>query len=206
MKILGKLIFILFFFLSSFSLSSQTKEADRLLQLARTATTIEKKVVSYANVSRALIDVDLAKSISYNNSAFNISKRHNYKQGVIDSCCKYSALDRALMDYDKALNYLNKYEEFIKDDTYKLAGAAFQKGVLNCIKGPNSKGLKNYHKALKNYELLKNERGLGITYSAIGIAYSNMKRYDEFITNYEKLCEILKSLGNIDALSSTYTT
>ncbi len=64
MKILGKLIFILFFFLSSFSLSSQTKEADRLLQLARTATTIEKKVVSYANVSRALIDVDLAKSIS----------------------------------------------------------------------------------------------------------------------------------------------
>ena len=192
------------FFLSGFSLSSQTREADSLLQLAKAATTIEDKVTNYANASWALIDVDLAKAISYNDSAFNISKQHNYKQGVIDSYYKYSVLNRALGDYDEALNYLNEYEKFIKDDTLKFAGAAFQKGVLNCIKGDNNEGLKYYHKALECYELLNNKRGLGITYNAIGIAYSNMKRYDESITNYEKSCEILKSLNDIDALASTY--
>lgn len=198
-------ICIVSFFLLNFSLLSQTKEVDSLLQIAKTATSVEKQVVSYANASWALIDVDLAKAISYNDSAFNISKRNNYKQGVIDSYYKYSVLNRALGDYEKALDYLNKYEGFIKEDTLKLAGVAFQKGVLNCIKGDNVEGLNNYHKALENYESLNNKRGLGITYNAIGIAYSNMKRYDESISNYEKSCEILIALDDIDALASTYT-
>lgn len=197
---------VLLFFtaLSWITIQAQTAKVDSLLQVAKTTDSMETKVQSYLQAAWLSIDVDLTKAFAYNDSAFNISKRHQYKNGIADAYFKYAVLNRALGDYDKALGYLEKYEQLSKDDSLKLANVAFQRGIIYSIKGDIDEGLKNYHKTIEYYQLLGEKRGLGMTYNVIGITFSNVKRYDEAIANYKKSIAILKAINDKDALASTY--
>ncbi|ULC58808.1 sensor histidine kinase [Flaviramulus sp. BrNp1-15] len=195
------LIIQLFAFLSA----AQTINVDSLLYIVKSSNSIEEKVKNYGTLSWALIDNDLKQAIAYNDSIFNISKRYNYIDGIADANYRYSVLNRALGDYDKALMFLDEYEKFITGDTLKIANAAFQRGVLNSIKGDYDEGLRSYQIALNHYELLDHKRGIGMIYNTLGITYSNMNQYDESISNYKKSIKILKSVNDIDALASTYS-
>ena len=198
------LFFILFFLLCSGFGFGQTKEIDSLLKVVRIATNIKDKVNAYDKLSWALIDKDLKKAIAYNDSSYAISKKENYKEGVVSSYDNYVVLNRALGNYDKAFGYLDEYEKLIVGDSSKIAGAAFQRGVLNSITGNYDKSLKSYQQALDIYELLNNERGMGITYNTIGLTYFNVKRYEESILNFLKSIEKLKAIDNIEGLASSY--
>jgi len=184
---------------------AQTAKVDSLLAVVKKTSNVEEKINTYSSLSWALIDIDLKKAIVYNDSAFNSAKEENYKKGIIDAYYNYSVLNRALGNYNRALEFLSDYEKLIEGDTTKMANAAFQRGVLNAIKGNPDVSIRSYQVALKNYELLNNERGMGITYNVIGIAYINMKRYDEAIKNFQKSIEKLTIINNTDGLASTYT-
>jgi len=190
--------------ISSFFGFSQTQEIDSLLKVLKTATDIKTKTNTYDKISWALIDIDLKKAIAYNDSLYTISKNEDYKEGIIGAYDNFVVLNRALGNYDEALVYLDEYEKLILGDSLKIAGAAFQRGVLNSIQGNYDKSLKSYHKALNIYELLKNERGMGITYNTIGLTYYNVKRYDKSIQNFIKSIEKLKGSTHIDDLASSY--
>ncbi len=197
---------ILSFFVSIVSVlgSAQTKEIDSLLKQAKTSENIADKVNSYDKLSWALIDIDLEQAFAFNDSAYNISKTENYDKGVTKSLDNYIVLHRARGNYDKALEYLDTYDKLISGDTLNEAGAAFQRGVLNSITGNYDESLESYQKALNFYELLKNDRGMGITYNTIGMTYSNIERYDEAIKNFDKSIEKLINTTHINNLASTY--
>jgi len=199
-----KSILFLYTLLLVFHSRAQTAKVDSLLAVVKTTSNVEEKINAYSRLSWTLIDIDLKKAIAYNDSAFNSAKKEDYKKGIIDANYNYSVLNRALGNYNKALEFLGDYEKLIEGDTSKMANAAFQRGVLNSIKGNPEASLKNYHLALKNYELLNNEKGLGITHNVMGITYTKLKRYDEAIKNYEKSIEKLSIINNIDGLASTY--
>ena len=202
--VLKKTLAVIAFFILSLSVWSQTREIDSLLNVLQNTSEFEIKIKAYDRVSWALIDIDLEKAIAYNDTAFTLSEKRKYKEGIIGAYDNYVVLHRALGNYDKALNYLDEYDKLILGDTSNIAGAAFQRGVLNSIIGKYDESLKSYQKALKLYESLGNERGLGILYNTIGITYSNIKRYDEAIRNFELSIEKLEPLNDFNSLASTY--
>jgi len=201
---LKKSIPFILMLLISFCGFSQNRKVDSLLNILKTATSTKDKVKAYSNLSFTLIDVDLKKAITYNDSAFSFAKKENYIDGITQAYYNYSILNRALGNYDKALQFLGEYEKFIVGDTFKIARAAFQKGILNSIKGNYEEGLKQYQKALKNYESLGDEKGMGATYNTIGITYSNIGRHDESIKNHQKAKEKLEAVNDFEGLASNY--
>lgn len=188
----------------SFSGLSQNKRIDSLLHTIKTIKDPTVKAKTYRSISYNLIDIDLDKAFIYNDSSYILSQKEDYQEGIASAYNNYCILHRASGNYDKALEYLSKYDKLIIGDTLKIAGAAMQRGILNSIKGNYDKSIKNYLIALTNYELLGNERGMGVIYNTIGITYSNVNRYDEAIHNFEKSISILETLNDYTGLSSTY--
>ena len=185
---------------------SQTKVIDSLHEVISTTSDIKEKVDTYGRLSWKLIDSDLTKAIRLNDSAFAIAQQINYEEGIAEAHYKYSVLNRAKGNYDKALNHLNEFEDYVfsKKDTLKLANIAFQKGVLNCIKGDYGKGLEYYQQCIERYESINHKRGLGITYNTIGITYSNMTKNREAIKSFEHSIKYLSEVNDNDALASSY--
>jgi len=79
---------------------------------------------------------------------------------------------------------------------YNLIGAAYY------LKGNSSLSLKNYHKALKSFEAVKDSIGIANTSQNIGAIYEKIDDSEEAFKKYIKSYNMFKDLENLQGIAT----
>lgn len=165
-----------------------------------------EKALAHSKLGWANISKDSKIAELHLDSAMALYSRIKDQEGVSAGNYRYTVLHRVLGNYEKAHNYIGKYQDFVEQqqDTFKIANGLFQKGVIYSLQNNYEASLKAYLKTLSLYEILKDSTGMGFTLNSIGIVYKNLEKYDEAIASYKQAITIHEIKNDHGDLANVY--
>ncbi len=194
--LLGLSIFIALI-LKSLDISAQyQKKIDSLTQLLPTIKDDTLKVKVYMGLCwnyggfRTKMDTTRA----YADSMLHLSRKINFKKGVVDAQLCYGMINRYEGHFDQALAHLKSYVEYYRSigDAKKEAPGWYQIGTVHQELGNYEKSMEAYEYILRVYEENENWHAVVRTMNGIGIIYKRIAKYQEAIASYKKAIAINK--------------
>ncbi|OUR96033.1 hypothetical protein A9Q86_16245 [Flavobacteriales bacterium 33_180_T64] len=107
---------------------------------------------------------------------------------------QYSVLYRISGDYNKAIESLTKYQDYVEKvkDTANLTYAYYEKGVIYSQKGDLQTSLEEFYKANTLAEAINNLEMSSMSLNSIGVVYNDLGKYEEAIDAFQKVLVIYK--------------
>ncbi|RDY60789.1 tetratricopeptide repeat-containing sensor histidine kinase [Flagellimonas nanhaiensis] len=195
------LICVLIAFLCSPSIIGQTTVIiDSLYQVLKATHNDTVKAKSHYELGWYLKLQDLNGAIAHMDSSITIYKELELPGEIALSNFQFSVLYRLSGDYDKALESLTKFQDYVESvkDTANFTYAFYEKGVVYSQKGDLEKALGNFIEANKLSRATRNADMVASTLNSIGIVYIDLKKYDQAITSLKEAESTYKNLGRKD--------
>lgn len=198
---------VLFFFISQFCFSQNSKAIDSLIQVSKNPKNDSIQFLAFHKLSIHYFDSDLKKALYYNNLEFKLAKKHNSNlyfaknhniRGIIYDI--NGDLDSAFVSYQKALVYAKK-----ANDKLLIASVYNNFGLLDWNKSNFLKAIQYYNKALRIFEEIAEKKGQSEALSNIGLVYQSFKDYKNAEKYLYKSLEIKKAIKDDYGLSVSYT-
>lgn len=194
-------LLILFMLFNIFSFS-QNKKIDSLENIINSSSKNDSvKLNRLIKLSRLYINENTNKALEFQEEALKISKKINYKIGMIKSHNNLCKIYTAKSDFTIAINHANlainlnhnKFQEELQL-SYLLLGQCYL--YLNNF--PESS--KYLTQSLKIAEKLKDNIKIAKIYNNIAIIYNKQFLLDEEMENYNKALSYLKNDNSLKAL------
>ncbi|REG92846.1 tetratricopeptide repeat-containing sensor histidine kinase [Algoriphagus antarcticus] len=140
----------------------------------------------------------------YADSAYALSKKIGYIDGVGLSYLRYGNIEKVSGNHQLALQYLDSALTYFTPlgDSSHVADALYDLAAINRNMGNYEKCLPYYFRVLKISEMENNQLSTASTLTSIGIVYRLLKQYDSSIENYKRALVILDSLGNLTRMAT----
>ncbi len=198
---------VLFFFISQFCFSQNSREIDSLIQISKNPKNDSVQFVAFHKLSIHYFDSDLKKALYYNNLEFKLAKKyssnlyfaksHNVRGIIYDI---NGDLDSAFVSYQKALAYAKK-----ANDKLLIASVYNNFGLLDWNKSNFLKAIQYYNNALRIFEEIDDKLGQSNALSNIGLVYQTFKDYKNAEKYLYKSLAIKKETKDDYGLSISYT-
>lgn len=145
--------------------------------------------------------MDPAKSILFSEQAFELSRKINFKKGIVECYLTIGISYATKGQFQKAIEYFDKSRVMcIKTNNKEILLRVYAElGIVFSKQGNFLESLKNGLAALHLYEELKHTLSIANEYVNIGILYKQQEKYEEALDNYSKALKILKNTTNEDA-------
>lgn len=216
----GCLLVFLLFSLSSSTLSAQVSKRDSLLKLVN-----QSKALLHKNSKDTLYIHDLTmlaaeyrfhnldSLLSLSKEGLTISKKADYKNGIIRSYINMGGYYSDTGKIDEAISYFNKaYELACQEKNLNLKVSTLNDLAKEYMyKGDYALSLKKYLEAIEIAEELDYKKLLSIVNENIAHLYLGQKDFDHAMVFFKKAKEINEEIGNpifmaetMSNLASTY--
>jgi signal transduction histidine kinase len=188
MKKIIILIYLLFFGVNSFSQKSQEQKIDSLKTVLNKTTVDTIKIKALNGLSTLLYYKDSQKSLQYAKSAFELSKRANYKKGIAASYSNFAVYYWLKTDFPRALDYNYKSLHIFENLNDKKGISKANNGLGTIyVEFKNYKlALSCYNKALKTSQKIKDRKSIATYLNNIGDVYLRIKDYPKALFYFDK--------------------
>ncbi|WP_299336118.1 sensor histidine kinase [uncultured Psychroserpens sp.] len=192
-----KYITFLFFLITSILFAQPQKDIDSMYQVVRESLNDTIKANTHYELAWSLKLKNLPKAKAHMDSAMSFYQGLKLPRKVALSHFQYSVLHRIAGDYNKAIESLTKYQNYVEtvNDTTNLTYAYYEKGVIYSQKGDLHESLEAFYKANTLSEATQNLDMSGTTLNSIGLVYNDLQKYDEAIEAFNKVLVIYKELN-----------
>ncbi|HKO76724.1 MAG TPA: tetratricopeptide repeat-containing sensor histidine kinase [Flavobacterium sp.] len=182
------LICLLFIGIKSFSQKSQEQKIDSLKTVLSQTTVDTIKIKALNGISILLYHKDSQKSLQYAKSAYELSKRANYKKGIAVSYSNFAVYYWLKADFPKALDYNYKSLHLFENLNDKKGISKTNNGLGTIyVEFKNYKqALSCYKKALKVSQEIKDKKSIATFLNNIGDVYLRMKEYQKALSYFDK--------------------
>lgn len=184
------------------SLLMAGEQIDSLEIYLKTAGQNEK-VVTLNELSQAYQEISARKSITYAQSALQISQESGIRSDIAKSLANLGSAYYHLSNYKKALEFHSNSLEIYQQLTDK-AGML----IVNNSIGLDHEKLGNYDKALNFFLIslklsaeIDDHNGISIGLNNLGNLYYSLNNYDKALEYYQQVLEIEKDSGNNKTIS-----
>ncbi|HEU4789355.1 MAG TPA: tetratricopeptide repeat protein, partial [Flavobacterium sp.] len=181
-------ICLLFIGIKSFSQKSQEQKIDSLKTVLSQRTVDTNKIKALNGLSILLYYKDSQKSLQYAKSAYELSKRINYKKGIASSYSNFGVYYWLKADFPKALDYnyksLHLFENL--DDKKGISKTNNGLGTIYVEFKNYKQALSCYKKALKVSQEIKDRKSIATFLNNIGDVYLRMKEYQKALSYFDK--------------------
>ncbi len=186
----------------SISLLMAGKKIDSLEVCLKIAGQNEK-VILLNELSQAYQEISARKSITYAQSALQISQESGIRKDIAKSLTNLGSAYYHLSNYKRALEFHSKSLEIYQQLTDKTGMLI----VNNCI-GLDHEKLGNYDKALNFFFIslklsneTNNQDGISMGLNNLGNLFHSLNNYDKALEYYRQALEIEKHNGNKKTIS-----
>ena len=163
----------------------------------------DKRVVILNELSQAYQEISARKSITYAQSALQISQESGIRNDIATSLTNLGSAYYHLGNYNKALEFHSKSLEIYQ----QLADKSGMLIVNNCIGRDNEK-LGNYDQSLNFFLIslklsneINNQNGISMGLNNLGNLYHSLNNYDKALEYYQQALELEKDSGNKKEIS-----
>jgi tetratricopeptide (TPR) repeat protein len=189
-----------------FSMFSQNKTLNSLLDELKTAGEDTNKVNLLYNISKKYLYNIPDTALKYNDTALKLALKLNYRKGVAASYDilgvyfqNKSEYHKADSLYRKSLNIRNELKN------QNLIAVSYNNlGVLNRKKGSYSDAEKYFLKALEIYKKSNDTVYLSRVYNNLGLLMENTGKYEKSVEYHLLSLLMREKLGDKQAIASSY--
>jgi len=179
-------------------LSAQNDKIDSLKNIFKNADTDSLRIKFLKDISWEYLNNrnrgDLAKK--HIDSFYLISKNANLEWGLALANYQYAVLNRQQGNYPKALEFIEKYLRFDKNNENAYANGLYQKAIILDDLGSYAKSLAIYYEILKIYEEREDDFSIATTLNALGEVLKRTDKINEAMSTYHKALSIFSKLDN----------
>ncbi len=155
-------------------------------------------------------------SIYFGDEALKLSKKLNYKLGMVESFLQMSSGKINIGNYEEALkdgnDALKLLEQLLNSENPSLKSAILQKkalilhniGTVYWHQTNYSKALINHNSSLRIREEIKDKQGIALSLHNIGIIYAELFNYPEALKNYLAALKIREEIGDKGNIAASY--
>lgn len=150
---------------------------------------------------------DLQRAMAHMDTAMTSYQRLKMPKKIALSHFQYSVLYRVSGEYQKAIQSLNGYQEYIEKikDTINLTYAHYEKGVIYSQKGDLEESLNEFYISNKLAEAAKNDDMAANSLNSIGLVYNDLEKYNEAINAFEQVLVLHQKMNTkTEELGDTY--
>ncbi|WP_163407528.1 tetratricopeptide repeat-containing sensor histidine kinase [Flavobacterium ajazii] len=180
-------IFVFFAFHICGTFYAQNVQIDSLKRVVEKIKTDSLKVDQYNKIADLYKEIDPDLTFFYTRKAIAISLKKEYHFGLATAYVNKGNASIILGNYEDALKFFKRaqseFETALQKETGKkriksgLARSYASSGVVYSEQGDHTSSLKNYEKALKIYQEIKEQTGVSKTLNNIGILYKSQQKY-----------------------------
>jgi signal transduction histidine kinase/Flp pilus assembly protein TadD len=182
------------------------EELDSLIEVLRTSEDISTRAKVHSRVAwlNIIKDIDYAKA--HLDTSLALYQQQDDIRAVANVNYRFGVLYRFAGEYEKALNYANRYQAYAESvqDTMGLANIFYQKGVILSQSGDYEGSLQEYFNCLRTYEDLDDTSSRAFTLNSIGIVYKNLNKYKEAEESYLTAISLLEPIDDKNNLADAY--
>jgi tetratricopeptide (TPR) repeat protein len=202
---------VLFLIITNFSnvCIAQNIEIDSLKRVLQVAKIDTIKINLYNKIADSYKSSYPDSTQFYANKAKDLSLKISYPLGLGQSYINTGISQLVLGDYKKASSFFLKskkhFEKLLETDknntTYKngLARSSASLGIIYTEQNNYYLALKNYERALKIYQEIKDKQSVSKAYNNIGVVYKSMLNYPKAIEFLKKAYLIQEEIGEQNA-------
>ncbi len=206
--IMNKLkLLIVFLCISIYSSSSaQTKQADSIIAVLKTAREDTVKVNTLISLSGSLMSSNATDAIRYANEAKALSDKLGFKRGEAYALKSIGLGFYFQGDYIGALPFWQQSLSTFRTigDKQGVANMLNNLGAVNYIQGDDEKAIEYYLESLKIAEEIGDKLRIATALINIGAVYFNKKgTYDKALQYYLKALPLSEELGDQDAIGTS---
>lgn len=199
------ILVIAFFLLQTSTLLAGKTKADSLLHILQQTTTDTAKINTLNKLSDEYrIIGEYLNALKFGQQSLNLSKKIDYKKGVVSSYFNIGNSYFLQAEYPQALKYYLKCLKIIglSGSKSKIANTYNNIGNIYEIQSDYPRALEYYLKCLKIREPLKDKWGIAESYNNIGNIYADQSNYAKALEYYLKCMEIIESFNSKTVMSS----
>ncbi|KAF0194391.1 MAG: hypothetical protein FD166_3516 [Bacteroidetes bacterium] len=201
--------FISLIFLMGFvSIASpqHNQKFDSLSKALLTAKLPTEKVKLLIGLSKEEEGSDPTKSIQYALNALNISEKHNLDNETILSLIQLGNSYIRISDYQKAFETAERAIELAGDQNKQeeMAKARAIMALIYYELGDYEKSAKYDFENLKYYEVINNQKQIGLSLGNIGIDFISQNNYQKGLEYLKKSFEIAKNNRDLHGMAYQY--
>lgn len=203
-----KLFFFIFFILVSTScLKAQTPELDSLKKELKIHTKVDTTRVNILfDLAFAYHNIDLKKTIDYNNEAEKISSKIDYQNGHGRYYYISGIISILESKNSKALEFAQKaLKTYQRVNNKKSISSCYNLiGSIYYYDSKFEKAIVNYKKSMAADEEIGDLKGVSATLNNLANVYSETGNITKALESYESAVEINRKLKNEKGLSNCY--
>jgi tetratricopeptide (TPR) repeat protein len=141
----------------------------------------------------------------YITEASRIFESISSKSGIVKCENMLGTLLGEKGEFDKARKHFENALELIKDDDLSSQAMILTNlGIINTVNEDFEKAVWNYKNASEGFEELKDNRRLARVYHNLGMLYSQMKKYDDALDEFNKCITISKEMDYLSNCAVAY--
>ena len=187
--------------------------ADSLMNEMPKAKNDTSQVNLFIKAAKALITIDPAAAMHYNDSAMHLAQKYQWKKGIGMAYFNKARINNATSDFAGGVENAGKAYEYFASLNLKAGMADALAQTANNYEplGNYTKALENNFKALAIYEDAGLDINVAWVFNNIGADYYWLTDYPSAIENYNKGLEYFKKTNNkygiasaIDNIASVY--
>jgi tetratricopeptide (TPR) repeat protein len=206
MKIFRFTFFLLVLLILPKATYSQNLQVDSLISaLEQTSNAVEKSDLYYA-LSQELYSIDWDKSFEYSKEGLNISRKSDYKKGIIKNGLMFANL---LIDSDSIKQVISLLDELMSIERVHWTATELNMYYLNYgfayeLTGNFTEGIKIL---LSGVDIAKEEGdtlGMAMLLNNISILYFNSESIKESIKTQRKALTLFLKVGHQNYITNSY--
>jgi len=159
---------------------------------------------------------DPSIAIYFGNEALKLSKKLNYKVGVVESFLQLTTGKINIGNYDEALKDCNDalriLEQLLDSENPSLKRSLLMQkamvlhtiGTVYWHQSNYSEALINHNASLKIREEIEDKQGVAVALHNIGIIYADLYNYPEALKNYFAALKIREEIGDKGNTAASY--
>lgn len=206
-----KLHLIIFFFVFHICgiFHAQNVQLDSLKRIVEHTKIDTLKADRYNKIADLYKEIDPDKTFFYAQKAIVISLKKEYHFGLATAYVNKGNASIILGNYEDALKFFKdaqtEFKTALEKETNKkriksgLARAYASSGVVYSEQSDYTSSLKNYEKALKIYQEIKEQTGVSKTLNNIGILYKSQLKYPKALQYLKEAYKIQTAIGEQNA-------
>ncbi|WP_165830166.1 tetratricopeptide repeat-containing sensor histidine kinase [Flavobacterium hydrophilum] len=198
-----------FFFLICATFYAQNVQIDSLKRILGGTKIDTVKVNQYNKIADLYKEIDPDQTFFYAQRAIVVSLKKEYHFGLATAYVNKGNASIILGNYPDALKFFKdaqtEFKTALEKETNKkriksgLARAYASSGVVYSEQSDYTSSLKNYEKALKIYQEIKEQTGVSKTLNNIGILYKSQQKYPKALQYLKEAYKIQTAIGEQNA-------